>query len=85
MSDQKSPINNNSTEDSTQSWIQLLFGSPLNSILTLVIAFLVYKLVKGRTKRNNSNSNLFISYIFLFQNLFFLIKNLFFLIKKLFF
>jgi len=55
MSDQKSPINNNSTEDSTQSWIQLLFGSPLNSILTLVIAFLVYKLVKGRTKRNNKS------------------------------
>jgi len=60
MSDQ---INNQeeevvSAQQESQSLTQLLFGSPINAVLTLVIAFLVYKLLKGRAKRNNNESEI---------------------------
>jgi len=46
------------TSDSSdsQSIIGLLFGSPLNTVLTVVIAFLVYKLIKSRSKRDSDES-----------------------------
>ena len=39
-------------ESTQQSIIGLLFGSPVNTLLTLVIAYLVYRLIRGRTRRN---------------------------------
>jgi len=45
------------TEDVSQSLVSLLFGSPVNTVLTLVIGFLVYKLIsRGRQRRNRSDS-----------------------------
>jgi membrane-associated progesterone receptor component len=54
MADEKS-VNDDNVVNS-QSITELLFGSPLNTILTVVIAFLVYKLIRGRTKRNNEET-----------------------------
>jgi len=57
MADNAEEVNSSSSdEDSTQSITQLLFGSPINTILTVIIAFLIYKLIRGRTKRNNDET-----------------------------
>ena len=45
------------TETSAQSLVALLFGSPINTVLTIIIAFLIYRLIRGRTRRNTSMSS----------------------------
>jgi len=44
------------TESSAQSLVTLLFGSPINTVLTIIIAFLIYRLIRGRTRRNTNES-----------------------------
>ncbi|XP_054153766.1 membrane-associated progesterone receptor component 1-like [Oppia nitens] len=46
----------NADDTSLYTLLSVMFGSPVNVILTVVIAYLVYRLIKGRTRQTRPES-----------------------------